>query len=355
MRFVRQTGGRGQFAHVVLDLEPTGPGGGYEFINKVTGGSIPREYIPSVDQGIQEALDNGVLAGYPMVDVRATLIDGSYHEVDSSEMAFKIAGSMAFKEAARKADPALLEPVMEVEVATPEEFMGDVMGDVTARRGRIERIEERGGMQDDPGARAARGDVRLCDRAAVAHQGRAAHTHAVPRVQRGSGSGRERDHRPGDAASSTDEEARARKDHGEGEVRAHKPHVNIGTMGHIDHGKTTLTAAITKVLADKGLARRSRRSTRSTRRRRSASAASRSRSPTWSTRPTTATTPTSTCPGHADYIKNMITGAAQIDGAILVVSAADGPMPQTREHVLLARQVGVPYIVVALNKVRRGG
>jgi elongation factor G len=147
MRFVRQTGGRGQFAHVVLDLEPTGPGGGYEFINKVTGGSIPREYIPSVDQGIQEALDNGVLAGYPMVDVRATLIDGSYHEVDSSEMAFKIAGSMALKEAARKADPALLEPVMEFEVTTPEEFMGDVMGDVTARRGRIERIDERGGMK----------------------------------------------------------------------------------------------------------------------------------------------------------------------------------------------------------------
>jgi elongation factor G len=147
MRFVRQTGGRGQFAHVVINLEPTGPGGGYEFINKVTGGSIPREYIPSVDQGIQEALDNGVLAGYPMVDVRATLIDGSYHEVDSSEMAFKIAGSMALKEAARKADPALLEPVMEFEVTTPEDFMGDVMGDVTARRGRIERINERGGMK----------------------------------------------------------------------------------------------------------------------------------------------------------------------------------------------------------------
>jgi elongation factor G len=146
-RFVRQTGGRGQFAHVVISLEPTGPGGGYEFVNKITGGSIPREYIPAVDQGIQEALDNGVLAGYPMVDVRATLVDGSYHEVDSSEMAFKIAGSMALKDAARKADPALLEPVMEFEVTTPEEFMGDVMGDVTARRGRIERIDERGGMK----------------------------------------------------------------------------------------------------------------------------------------------------------------------------------------------------------------
>jgi elongation factor G len=146
-RFVRQTGGRGQFAHVVIDLEPTGPGGGYEFINKITGGAIPREYIPAVDQGIQEALDNGVLAGYPMVDVRATLMDGSYHEVDSSEMAFKIAGSMALKDAARRSDPALLEPVMEFEVTTPEEFMGDVMGDVTARRGRIERIDDRGGQK----------------------------------------------------------------------------------------------------------------------------------------------------------------------------------------------------------------
>jgi elongation factor G len=146
-RFVRQTGGRGQFAHVVIDLEPTGPGGGYEFINKIVGGKIPREYIPAVDQGIQEALESGVVAGYPMVDLRATLVDGSYHEVDSSEMAFKIAGSMAVKDAARRADPALLEPVMEFEVTTPEEFMGDVMGDVTARRGRIERIDERGGQK----------------------------------------------------------------------------------------------------------------------------------------------------------------------------------------------------------------
>jgi elongation factor G len=146
-RFVRQTGGKGQFGHVVIDLEPTGPGGGYEFINKIVGGKIPREYIPSVDAGIQEALDNGILAGYPMVDVRATLIDGSYHEVDSSEMAFKIAGSMAIKEAARKADPVLLEPVMEFEVTTPEEFIGDVMGDVTARRGRIENIDERSGQK----------------------------------------------------------------------------------------------------------------------------------------------------------------------------------------------------------------
>jgi elongation factor G len=146
-RFIRQTGGKGQFGHVVLDLEPTGPGGGYEFINKIVGGKIPREYIPAVDQGIQEALDNGILAGYPMVDVRATLTDGSFHEVDSSEMAFKIAGSMGVKEAARRAEPVLLEPVMEFEVTTPEEFLGDVMGDVTARRGRIEHIDERAGQK----------------------------------------------------------------------------------------------------------------------------------------------------------------------------------------------------------------
>jgi elongation factor G len=146
-RFVRQSGGRGQFGDVFIDLEPTGTGGGYEFVNKITGGAIPREYIPSVDQGIQEAAESGVLAGYPLVDVRATLVDGTFHEVDSSEMAFKIAGSMALKEAARKADPVLLEPVMEFEVITPEDFMGDVMGDVTARRGRIERIDERTGQK----------------------------------------------------------------------------------------------------------------------------------------------------------------------------------------------------------------
>jgi elongation factor G len=147
LKFARQTGGRGQYGHVVLDLEPTGPGGGYEFINKISGGKIPREYIPSVDQGIQEAMDNGVLAGYPVVDIRASLIDGSFHEVDSSEMAFKIAGSMALKEGARKAGPVLLEPVMEFEVTTPEEFLGEVMGDVTSRRGRIENIDERSGQK----------------------------------------------------------------------------------------------------------------------------------------------------------------------------------------------------------------
>jgi elongation factor G len=146
-RYVRQTGGRGQYGHCVINLEPTGPGGGYEFVDKITGGAIPKEYIPSVDAGIQEALTSGVLAGYPTVDVRVTLVDGSYHEVDSSEMAFKIAGSMAVKDAARKASPVLLEPVMAVEVVTPEEYMGDVMGDLSARRGRVEGMEQRGNSQ----------------------------------------------------------------------------------------------------------------------------------------------------------------------------------------------------------------
>jgi elongation factor G len=143
-RHVKQTGGSGQFAHVVIDLEPTGPGGGYEFIDKITGGKIAKEYIPAVDQGIQSSLDAGVLAGYPVVDVRAVLTDGSTHDVDSSEMAFKIAGSMAFKEAARKASPVLLEPIMAVEVVTPEDYMGDVFGDLNARRGRVEGSEQRG-------------------------------------------------------------------------------------------------------------------------------------------------------------------------------------------------------------------
>ncbi|HEX2196283.1 MAG TPA: elongation factor G, partial [Actinomycetota bacterium] len=144
VRYVKQTGGKGQYGHVILALEPTGPGGGYEFINKITGGRIPQEYIPAVDQGVQEAMASGVLAGYPVVDVRVTLIDGSYHDVDSSEMAFKITGSMAFKEAAKKAKPVLLEPVFDVEVVTPEEYMGDVIGDLSSRRGRIESMDQRG-------------------------------------------------------------------------------------------------------------------------------------------------------------------------------------------------------------------
>ena len=144
----KQTGGSGQFAKVQIDLEPSGgDGGGYEFVNAVTGGRIPREYIPSVDAGCQEAMEFGVLAGYPLVDVKVTLQDGQYHDVDSSELAFKIAGSMAFKEAARRADPALLEPLMAVEVTTPDDYLGDVIGDLNSRRGQIQAMEERSGAR----------------------------------------------------------------------------------------------------------------------------------------------------------------------------------------------------------------
>ena len=146
-RHIKQSGGSGQFAVVKISVEPTGPGGGYEFVDKITGGRVPREYIQPTNQGIQAALDNGVLAGYPTVDVRVSLVDGQYHDVDSSEMAFKIAGQMAFREAARKAAPVLLEPIMGVEVVTPDEYMGDVMGDLSSRRGRIEGMEARGNTQ----------------------------------------------------------------------------------------------------------------------------------------------------------------------------------------------------------------
>jgi elongation factor G len=144
LRYIRQTGGKGQYAHVVITLEPTGPGGGYLFEDKITGGVIPKEYIPSVDAGIRESITSGVLAGYPTVDIKVTLTYGSYHDVDSSEMAFKIAGSMAIKKAANLANPVLLEPVMAVEVTTPEDYMGDVIGDLSARRGKVEGMEQRG-------------------------------------------------------------------------------------------------------------------------------------------------------------------------------------------------------------------
>ncbi len=146
-KFVRQTGGRGQYGHVIINVTPQQPGEGYVFENKIVGGVIPKEYIPAVDKGIQEAMTSGVLAGYPVVDIKVELVDGSYHEVDSSEMAFKVAGSMAIKEALKKAGPILLEPIMAVEVNTPEEFMGDVMGDLSSRRGHIEGMERRGNAQ----------------------------------------------------------------------------------------------------------------------------------------------------------------------------------------------------------------
>lgn len=142
-KFVRQSGGRGQYGDAIIDLEPMEPGFGYEFVDGTVGGSVPKEYIPSVDKGIQEALESGVIAGYPVQDIKVTLVDGSYHEVDSSEAAFKIAGSMAIKNALQQSDPVLLEPVEEVTVETPEQYMGDVMGNLSGRRGKIEGMEDR--------------------------------------------------------------------------------------------------------------------------------------------------------------------------------------------------------------------
>jgi len=142
-KFVKQSGGRGKFGHVYVEFSPNDPGKGYEFTNAIVGGVVPKEYIPAVSAGIQEAMRNGVIAGFPVVDIKAKIYDGSYHDVDSDEISFKVAGSIAFKEGARKAKPILLEPIMDVEVVTPEEYLGDVMGDLNSRRGKIEGFNAR--------------------------------------------------------------------------------------------------------------------------------------------------------------------------------------------------------------------
>ena len=279
-------------------------------------------------------------------------------------MAFKIAGSLVFKKAAEQGKPVLLEPIMRVEVVTPEDYMGDVIGDLNSRRGRVAGMEQRGNSQ------VIRGMVPLSEMFGYATdlrsrtQGRATYTMHFDSYQQMPARQAGRDRRAGCAA--TDVDRRNRPDlvvrpeslskeghhHGEAEVRAYKPHVNVGTMGHIDHGKTTLTAAITKVLAEQKSGNTSSRSSRtSTRRPRSVSAGITINIAHVEYETGNRHYAHVDMPGHADYIKNMITGAAQVDGAILVVAATDGPMPQTREHVLLARQVGVPSIVVALNKV----
>jgi elongation factor G len=156
-KFVRQSGGRGQYGHVWLKVEPQEEGKGYEFVNGVVGGTVPREYIPAVDKGVKEALEGGVIAGYPVVDVKVTIFDGSYHDVDSNEMAFKIAGSMAVKEGVRRAKPVLLEPVMKVEVVTPEDYSGDVIGDLSRRRGHIQ------GMEDSVSGKVVTAEVPLAE------------------------------------------------------------------------------------------------------------------------------------------------------------------------------------------------
>ena len=373
-KFIRQTGGSGQYGVVYIDLEPA-PGEGFDFVNKIKGGSVPSEFIPAVEKGCEEALASGVKAGYPMVDIRVTLTDGKYHDTDSSEIAFKVAGSLAFKEAARRAKPVLLEPIF-------------------ARRGRHARgLPRRGDRRplaparahrgagasrqraDGDRARAALGDVRLRHRPALQHAGSSELHDAVRGLRRGSaehrGEGRREPRRRVARRPSADDAApgaaflrvfpgspraagpkrRSQEQHtvGKQKFERDKPHVNVGTIGHIDHGKTTLTAAITNVLAEKmgGEAKSFEEIDNAPE--------ERERGITIATSHVEYQTENRhyahvDCPGHADYVKNMITGAAQMDGAILVVSAADGPMPQTREHILLARQVGVPYIVVFLNK-----
>jgi elongation factor G len=156
-KFVRQSGGRGQYGHVFLRIEPREAGEGYEFVNEIVGGVVPKDYIPAVGKGVEEAMTNGIIAGFPVVDVKVTLYDGSYHEVDSSEMAFKIAGSICFKEGAAKAKPVMLEPIMKVEVVTPEDYMGDVMGDLNSRRGMVQ------GMEDAPAGKVIRAEVPLAE------------------------------------------------------------------------------------------------------------------------------------------------------------------------------------------------
>ena len=345
-KFVRQTGGRGQYGHAVIDLEPNEQGAGYEFENKIVGGAIPREYISSVDAGIQEAMEAGVLAGFPVVDIKVRLVDGSYHDVDSSEMAFKVAGSMAFKEASKRAKPVLLEPVMAVEVVTPEEYMGDVIGNINSRRGQIEGMEPRGNAQVIK-ARVPLAemfgyatDVRTMSQGRATYTMQFLHYAEVPHSI---------------AEKLTENQSKGRKKetgrHGQGEIRAqqaapqHRHHrAHRPRQDHADRGDHQGARRVGHRQPGRPA------STRSTRRPRR-----RQRGITINSAHVEYETANRhyahvDCPGHADYVKNMITGAAQMDGAILVVSAADGPMPQTREHILLARQVGVPYIVVFLNK-----
>ena len=387
-KFVRQTGGSGQFGVVRIDLEPA-PGEGFDFVNKIRGGAIPTEFIPAVEKGVEEALETGPRAGYPMVDVRVTLVDGKYHDVDSSEIAFKVAGSIALQEAARRAKPVLLEPIFAVEVVTPQEFVGDVIGDLSRRRGHVHGQEPRGNAMVVTAFAPLSEMFGYATDLRSTTQGRATYTMQFERYDEVPPEHRRADRRaaPGVAgarlealtgsadagieglvtrgdqpaateldfygsskagrASPTD--LRSERKVAKEKFERDKPHVNVGTIGHIDHGKTTLTAAITQVLSEKrgGEAKSFEEIDNAPE--------EKERGITIATSHVEYQTDNRhyahvDCPGHADYIKNMITGAAQMDGAILVVSAADGPMPQTREHVLLARQVNVPYIVVFLNK-----
>ena len=335
------------------------------------GGSIPKEFIAPIDAGIREAMENGILAGYEMVDIAVLLIDGSYHDVDSSEMAFKIAGSMAFKEACRKASPMLLEPIMNVEVVTPEEYMPQVFGDLNSRRCQIQGTEIARRQPDHHSREVPLAEMfgyatdvrsRTQGRASFSmhfsHYAEAPNSVAEEVIAKSTGRSLEAK-RVFEAQVFANHETdfeqckielRSDRAMAKEKFERNKPHLNIGTIGHIDHGKTTLTAAITKVLSKHNpkVAFRAFDSIDN-------APEERERGITIAVSHVEYETANRhyahiDCPGHADYVKNMITGAAQMDGAILVVAATDGPMPQTREHILLARQVGVPSIVVFMNK-----
>ena len=254
-----QSGGHGQYGHVLIDLEPGERGSGFVFENDIVGGIIPKEFIPSIEKGIREAMARGVLAGYPVIDVKAALYDGSYHEVDSSGPAFEVAASLAFQDGAKRAGLHLLEPIMSVEVVTPEDYMGDVIGDLNARRGRILGMTQRGNAQ------VIDAEVPLATMFGYATdlrsktQGRATYTMQFANyAARPHARSRKRS---SPRCAGPEPLQRRFTDSLEGEtvmakekfVRT-KPHVNVGTIGHIDHGKTTLTAAIVKVQSKKNLA-----------------------------------------------------------------------------------------------------
>ena len=295
-------------------------------------------------------MDRGPLAGFPVIDFKVALIDGKFHDVDSSVLAFEIAARMGMREGMKKAGAKLLEPIMKVEVVTPEEYTGGIIGDLTSRRGQVQGQEPRGNAVAIERLRAAGQYVRLHQHAALDVVGPRELLDAVRSLRSGAAEHQRRDSGEVRLSKQSAGAGAPRRNHKEATMAKEKfertkPHVNIGTIGHVDHGKTTLTAAITKYFGDFQAYDEI-----------DGAPEEKARGITISTAHVEYETDARhyahvDCPGHADYVKNMITGAAQMDGAILVVNAADGPMPQTREHILLGRQVGIPYMVVFLNKV----
>ena len=348
----KQTGGAGQFAEVKIMFEPLPAGSGFEFENDVVGGTVPKEYIPAVEKGLKVEKEGGLLIGFPVIDFKATLIDGKYHEVDSNALTFEIAARAAFRELANRGVVKLLEPIMKVEVVTPNDFLGGVIGDLNSRRGQVQGTDTRGNAQVITAMVPLANMFGYVNNLRSMTQGRAQYTMQFDHYEQVPAGDPGRDQSQVRLTSSEYGGIKMAKQ----KFERNKPHCNVGTIGHVDHGKTTLTAALTKVSADKGW-------TQTFVSYDQVAKASESQGRRDSTKILTIATSHVEyatekrhyahvdCPGHADYVKNMITGAAQMDGAILVVSAADGPMPQTREHILLARQVGVPFIVVFLNKV----